>query len=300
MAVKGDSLTDGRPSSTRFSILSIVCPVLVAVAYYLGAQVGFAMQSPNAPQSVLWLPNSILLATLLITPYRQWPLYLIVAFPAHMLVASGAGAPLPTLALLFLTNCADATLGAWLVRRLSGSPAAFRFDGLRSIVIFAVTVAGSTLLLSFADAGISVATGWSESFAAAFFTRVRSNILTHLIVVPAIVDLASLQLRRVRAARYVEAVALTAVLVLICAFAFSRPTTSKSFPALLYAPLPVLLWATVRFGPGGTGWSALLVAMAASWNTDGDPSRRTRRSRKSRRFSCFCWPVRFRCCSWPR
>ena len=260
------TLAPGRASAGPVSIDSVVCAVLVAVAYYLGAQVGFALQSPNAPQSVLWLPNSILLATLLITPARQWPLYLAVAFPAHMLVAWGAGAPLTTLALLFVTNCADAALGAWLVRRLSGSTGAFRFDGLRTTVIFAAAMACSTILLSFADAGISVLTAWSNSFSAGFTTRVRSNVLTHLIVVPAIVDIAALDIRRVRAVRHVEALALTATLVLVCAFAFSRPAASHGLPALLYAPLPVLLWATVRFGPGGTGWSALVVAMSASWN----------------------------------
>ena len=77
-----------------------------------GAQIGFALQSRNAPQSVLWLPNSILLAVLLIVPGRDWPAYLLAAFPAQMLVAWGAGAPPLTLSLLYFTNCADATLGA--------------------------------------------------------------------------------------------------------------------------------------------------------------------------------------------
>ena len=70
-----------------------VGPVLVFAAYYLGAQIGFALQSPNAPQSVLWLPNSILLAVLLIVPFRRWPVYLAAAFPAQMLVSVGTGAP---------------------------------------------------------------------------------------------------------------------------------------------------------------------------------------------------------------
>src|SRR6187455_3337614 len=134
-------LIDGRTSVWRVAVRNAICPISVAAAYYFGAQIGFALQSPAAPQSVLWLPNSILLAVLLITPSRQWPAYLVAAFPAHMLVAWGAGAPLPTLALLYLSNCADAALGACLVRRLSGSSGTFRFDGLRSTVIFALAVA---------------------------------------------------------------------------------------------------------------------------------------------------------------
>lgn len=242
-------------------------PIAASAAYYLGAQIGFALQSPNAPQSVLWLPNSILLAVLLIVPFRRWPAYLAAAFPAQMLVAVGAGAPPLTLALLFLTNCSDASLGAFLVRRVSRSDGPFVFDGLAATAIFVVFGATlPTVLLSFADAGISVATGWSGSYYAAFATRARSNVLTHLIVVPAIVDLVGLNWRRMRALHVVEAAALTVLLLVTCGIAFSRSAASQAFAAVLYMPLPLLLWAAVRFGPGGIGWGALLVSIVASWN----------------------------------
>lgn len=201
-------------------------PVLGSAAYYLGAQVGFALQSPNAPQSVLWLPNSILLAVLLIVPFRRWPAYLAAAFPAQMLVSVGAGAPPLTLALLFLTNCADASLGAFLVRRVT-SHRPFAFDSLGATLLFVAFGATlPTVLLSFADAGISVATGWSDSYFAAFVTRARSNVLTHLIVVPVIVDLMACDRQRIRAARVAEAAVLTGLLLVTCGVAFSRPATS--------------------------------------------------------------------------
>ena len=235
--------------------------------YYLGAQIGFALQSPNAPQSVLWLPNSILLAVLLIVPFRRWPGYLAAAFPAQMLVAVGTGAPPLTLGLLFLTNCADASLGAFLVRRVTRSNGPFKFDGLTATATFVVfgTIL-PTILLSFADAGISVATGWSNNYYAAFETRARSNILTHLIVVPAIVDLVVLDWRRLRGPRVAEGAALMVLLLVTCGVAFSRSAGSPAFAAVLYTPLPLLLWAAFRFGPGGIGWAALLVSMVASWN----------------------------------
>jgi len=244
-----------------------VGPLLVSGAYYLGAQIGFVLQSPNAPQSVLWLPNSILLAVLLIVPFRRWPGYLAAAFPAQMLVSAGTGAPPMTLALLFLTNCADASLGAFLVRRIRRSHRPFVFDGLAATMIFvAFGAALPTVLLSFADAGISVATGWSHSYYAAFATRARSNVLTHLIVVPIIVDLAAREWRRLRAAGVVEGAAFTALLLVTCGIAFSRSVGSQAFAAVLYLPLPLFLWAAFRFGPGGVGWAALIVSMVASWN----------------------------------
>lgn len=236
------------------------------MAYYLGAQIGFALQSPNAPQSVLWLPNSILLGALLIVPYRKWPVYLAAAFPAQMLMAWLTAAPAATLALLFLTNCADAALGAFLVRRIAGSIGPFEFDGLRNTAIFVVFATLATLILSFADAGISVATQWAGSFEAAFLTRVRSNTLTHLIVVPALVDIAAITWQRADRKRIAEAVLLAALLVLTCAVGFAPPAGSRMFPALFYLPLPLLLWAASRFGPGGIGFGTLVVSLIASWN----------------------------------
>ena len=54
------------------------------------------------------------------------------------------------------------------------------------------------------------------------------------------------------------------MLGLVCLLVFTRaaPSTSTS-PALLYAPLPFLLWAAVRFGPAATSGSLLLVALLA-------------------------------------
>jgi signal transduction histidine kinase len=261
---------DSRSVSRR-PAQAAVGPVLVSAAYYLGAQIGFALQSPNAPQSVLWLPNSILLAVLLIVPFRRWPVYLAAAFPAQMLVAAGAGAPPLTMALLFLTNCADASLGALLVRRITRSTRPFVFNGLATTMIFiAFGATLPTVLLSFADAGISVATGWSDSYYAAFVTRARSNVLTHLIVVPAIVDLAARDWRRVGGADVVKAAVLTGLLLVTCSIAFSRSAGSQAFAAVLYTPLPLLLWAAFRFGPGGVGWAALVVSVVASWNVLND------------------------------
>src|SRR4030095_16262591 len=46
--------------------------VLVAAAYYLGAQIGIALTIRPYPVSILWVPNAILLAALLLTPPRAW------------------------------------------------------------------------------------------------------------------------------------------------------------------------------------------------------------------------------------
>src|SRR5438046_9687471 len=56
----------------------------VSLAYFLGAKIGFALTLRPHPVSVLWQPNSILLAALLLPPVRVWWVILLVAFPADL------------------------------------------------------------------------------------------------------------------------------------------------------------------------------------------------------------------------
>src|SRR6187402_1270867 len=68
---------------SSFGWQPITICLLVFVGYYLGARIGFSLTFQPHPVSVLWPPNSILLAALLLTPPRIWWLVLIAAFPAH-------------------------------------------------------------------------------------------------------------------------------------------------------------------------------------------------------------------------
>ena len=61
----------------------LVIGLWVVVGYYLGAKIGFALTFKPNPFSVLWPPNSILVAALLLTPLRLWWFLLLAAFPAH-------------------------------------------------------------------------------------------------------------------------------------------------------------------------------------------------------------------------
>lgn len=249
---------------------SVAGPLIAAAAYFVGAHIGFALQSPLAPQSLLWLPNSIVLSILLVQPADRWPRYLLAAFPAQLLVALETGAPVGTMALLYLTNCADAVIGALIVHRLTGGPRTF--GTLRTMLAFVAFAAVlSPVALSFADAAITVLTGWGADYWAAFETRVRSNVLTHLVVVPALVTALAMPRsawRAIPARRYAEALAVLAGLLITSGFAFDRLLAPDARPIhSLPAPfiLPFLLWLAVRFGPGMTAAGLLVIAFVASW-----------------------------------
>ena len=58
-----DNATQGR---------TVVVAILVAVGYYFTAKIGFAFALQPGSVSTLWMPNSILLAGLLLVPRRSW------------------------------------------------------------------------------------------------------------------------------------------------------------------------------------------------------------------------------------
>ena len=61
------------------------CVLLVCTGYYLGGVVGIALMFPDSPIAIIWPPNSILLATLLLTPaaYRSCGRFPQVGTAAH-------------------------------------------------------------------------------------------------------------------------------------------------------------------------------------------------------------------------
>src|SRR5262245_33570776 len=89
---EGISRVDERQG--RFNSRTILVGCLVAFSYFIGAKIGFALKFQPHPISVLWPPNSILLAALLLTPVRLWWFVLLAAFPAHLAAELASHVPL--------------------------------------------------------------------------------------------------------------------------------------------------------------------------------------------------------------
>jgi PAS domain S-box-containing protein len=256
------------PSNVAFDLRTIITGVLVSVGYYLGAKLGFALTFQPHPVSVLWPPNSILVAGLLLTPPRIWWFLLLAAFPAHW--AAQAQSHVPSLMILcwFVSNSCEALIGAGLTRYLAGGP--IRFTSLRNASIFCLCVVlAGPFLSSFLDAAFVVWNHWGrDSYWELIRIRFFSNVLAALIVVPLIVTWATdgiPALRTARLSRYFEACALFLTLFLIgCAVFYKFGAGADS--ALLFLPLPFLLWAAVRFGALGASSAISIVGLLAIWS----------------------------------
>src|SRR5437762_7456549 len=140
-----------RPQTERSDALSFDWPIAsirwsVALAYYLGAKIGFALTFRPHPVSVLWPPNSILLAALLLTPVRVWWVILLAAFPAHLAAQLQSNVP-PTMILCwFISNSCAALIGAGCVGYLIDRPV--RLDRLRNVGLFCFFAALLAAVLS--------------------------------------------------------------------------------------------------------------------------------------------------------
>src|SRR5499433_4210627 len=84
----------------------------VCLGYFVGANIGFILRLPPATPSILWPPNSILTAALLMSPPRRWWIYLLAALPAHLVVELPVISPPSLVLVLFGTNCLEALIGA--------------------------------------------------------------------------------------------------------------------------------------------------------------------------------------------
>jgi PAS domain S-box-containing protein len=246
----------------------VVIGLCVFAGYYLGAKIGFALTFKPHPVSVLWPPNSILVAALLLTPPRVWWFVLLAALPAHWMAQLQSHVPTLMIFCWFISNSCEAVIGAGLTRYLVGGP--IQFTSLRNTGIFCLCVVFvGPFLSSFLDAAFVEWNHWGQStYWELIRIRFSSNVLAALIVVPLIVTWATNGIPRVRRAglsRYVEACVL-----FLSLFSVSYAVLYKFGPgadsALLFLPLPFLLWAAVRFGSLGATTAISIVGFLAIWS----------------------------------
>jgi len=241
----------------------------VSIAYFLGAEIGFALTPQPQPVSTLWPPNAVLLGALLLAPRRSWPLLIAAVLPAHLLAELNAGVPLGMALSWFVSNCGEALIAAALVRKFVDGPV--RLDSVRRVALFVVGAAIVPVFLSsFVDAGLVALNHYqTEAYWEVWSARFFSNVLATLAIVPVILtwgDHLPIRIRSISPRKALEAAWLGVGLLLVCLFVFEEPAGGlAATPALLFAPLPFLFWASVRFGPAGVSSCLLVLALMSVW-----------------------------------
>jgi two-component system, LuxR family, sensor kinase FixL len=259
---------NGNTLRTIFDRRLLATALWVFAGYYLGCKLGFALTFKPHAVSVLWPPNSVLVAALLLTPPHRWWVVLLAALPAHLAAQLQSHVPPYMILCWFVSNSCEALIGAGLMRYLVGGP--IRFTTLRNVGLFCLCVVFiGPFLSSFLDAAFVVSNHWGQDgFWELIRIRLFSNALAALIIVPLIVTWATTgisALRTARLSRYLEACVLFVGLLLLSYVVLYEFRAGVDL-ALLSLPLPFLIWAAVRFGTLGGSATISIIGFLAIWS----------------------------------
>ncbi len=194
-------------------------PLVVALCYFLGAQLAFYVGTlSDRVFALFWPPNVILFFALLIVPRRRWWLYIAVAFPAHAIAELGVGMPWSPLLLAYLTNCTVAALGAYLVSRCIGDRP--WFGKFRNAAWYIVITAGITpAIAALGGAFVPILSGGKMSDYGAYWTHwYFANAIPNITLGPAFLTWYSAGTSSWRPSfRHMEPAVLIVALIVACA-----------------------------------------------------------------------------------
>jgi PAS domain S-box-containing protein len=264
-----DAITANAASALPGLIRTAIRILAAGSIYYLATHTAWLLTFPDSKVSLFFFPHAILVSILLLNPTRNWWAYVLAAVSSHFVATQQAQWPL-----LYALQCEafDAlkiVLTAASIRMFIKSP--LHLITLREAIFFVlIPVFLIPVGTAFWGAAFTVAYGYGADYWVEWRNLGISNAVTTIVLVPVV--LIGVQLFRTGVAggpkRVLEACLLTAGLVAVGWLTFGRlPAGPDTSPALLYAPIPLLIFAALRFGLGGMSASMLLITVLAIWGT---------------------------------
>ena len=291
LAFRTNAAAEERPAGA--SLRTIGGVLAIAICYYVATRIAWELCFPNSKVSLFFPPHAVLVCILLLVPTRQWWAYALAAASAHFLATQQAHWP-PGYAL---------TCEAFDALKYVSAPAGIRIlitsplkaitlrDAILFILVAVVVVPFAT---AFWGAAFTVSYGFGTSYWIEWRNLGISNAVTTVVLVPVfLLGVHRLFVGSPRALsrrRLLEAAFVGACTVALGIFVFDRtPAGPNTSPALLYTPIPLLIWAALRFGLGAIGASMLGITFEAVWGTlrAPAPSLAQTPSRMRTRYSCW-------------
>jgi signal transduction histidine kinase len=256
-----DPLLSGSWPGMSFSILTEIRNV-----FFFGVGVFFAyeLQLRFLPgPAILWLPASVLFSTFLFVPSRRWWVYFLVGLCVSGYIGLRMDSPAGRVREIFPNDALQAVFSAWVLCRLAKGR--YRMDTLSQFGTFVFIVAViSPTLSALADATVRHLPG--PEFWRTCYERFLCDSATALVTIPTVIywmtakDKWSFDSTR----KYVEAVFLACGLLLASYMAFGMTMKEPGGAVgMFYAPIPLLLWSAIRFGPIGASTATFVVGLLA-------------------------------------
>jgi signal transduction histidine kinase len=245
----------------------LIYAVLVGLVYLGAMRLGFATVTQAGPISVFWPANAVLLATLLLAPRRQWWLQIAMVLPFHLAGQYLRGVALGTSLGWYFGNVGEALLGAYLITEVQTVRECFQ-RGKGLVVFLAFGVFAAPLVTSFLDAGVVVLTDAGSGYWFQWTSRLLSNMLANITIAPMIIlfCLSGVDwFRKATLAKYLELTLLVCAVALVSLYAMGFEESSSAQVRLFYGLLPLLLWASMRFGVGCVSATLMSISFLAVW-----------------------------------
>jgi signal transduction histidine kinase len=243
-------------SVSRWRIVRPEAILAFVVCYALAFGASEHAWGSLAVPSPFWLPDSVLLCALLLTPSEAWWIFLVAILPVRLLAGAVPGTPFWFQLVTIVIDAMKALVAAWLLRQLIGRRV--RLDTLNEFFIFlGVAAVAVPALSALAAAPARYVLGdpmWNTSY-----RWFLGDALAQVIVTPAILYWSAGAYRQ-RPARFGEHLMLMVALGTASSVAFVLINNGYSL-SLAYLPVPLLLWSSVRLRPFGTANAIALVAI---------------------------------------
>ncbi len=235
-----------------------------AMAYFLAS--GYGSLFDEGAAAPLWFPDSVLLCALLLTAPRKWWLYLAAALPIRLLPGAHPIMPYWFVAATTANDLLKSSFAAYFLRRVT--PEAIRLANIRTIANY-VGIAVLLIPAVSAIGGAAARNVLGYPFWPAWNQWFLGNALANLVLTPALLYWCLGYYHQLRG-RWLEIALWTAGFATSIHYGFSL-THSNYSPIALYAPVPFLVWAAMRFGPIGASSALSLIALLTMFEVSGRP-----------------------------
>ena len=257
---------------TTSKIRTVLTAILVGIAFYLGAKLGLSLSTPPDYIAAFWPPNTVVLAALLLTDRRRWWIYFLAMTPAYLYAAFQFGYSVHRTIIFYTANCTEIIVAAFAMKYTFGNRV-IKFDHFHEMVIFLMWGVLVAPIISAFIASIATFSESDVSYWLAWRVWFLGDALGHLTLTPVLLlwfSCVSGELalaKEITFNRLIELLVFTFCLFTVSLFSLGAEIgSSHNFPALLYSPLPVLLWAAIRFGPRVVCSAVFVLTLLAIWN----------------------------------
>jgi PAS domain S-box-containing protein len=239
-------------------VSTLTTAVLTTFLCYFAAEIGGVLVVRPQMLWPLWPGCALLVALLLLTPTKRWPVLIIAGFAGFVLNDLLAfGLSVRQSGILIVADTIEVLVAAMGIRFMGD------IVRLNSISSFSKYFLVAVILAPISAAFVS-ATAFQGHYWTFWAIAVLTEGLALLTATPAILGVVRAVMRRRESrASYIESTAIMVALVVLGYITFI--SAGVGHPELLYSLVPFLLWSALRVGVTGTSISVIVVAFLSIW-----------------------------------